>query len=66
MAAADLPEPFEEVEAVLVILEYRLSAVATGHYVVGSAGILEAERAGHAPCYRGTAVQPSRNSDFKD
>jgi hypothetical protein len=34
--------------------------------VVGSAGILEAERAGHAPRYRGTAVRPSRNSEFKD
>jgi hypothetical protein len=33
--------------------------------VVGGTGILEAERAGEAPCYREATLQPRSNSEFK-
>lgn len=56
----------EEVEAVLVILEDCLPSVATGHHLVGRAGVLEAERSRPAPGYRGTTIRPIRNSEFKD
>jgi len=48
MAAAALPEPVEEIEAVPVVLKHRLAAIAPSHEVVGGTRILEALRTGHA------------------
>ncbi len=48
-AAADLFQPFQENQAVVVGFKHRLPAIATGHQVIDRTRILESQRSWHGP-----------------